>query len=324
MILVAPDKYRGTMSASKAAHIISKNIREDKIVIPMADGGEGTAMCIASLSNGWEAVGNGVFFNKLLREMALDSSTFVGYHNFPDNVNPFDGDTAPLALMLNDLWKAYRPRKIYIGVGGTATCDGGKGLLSTLDTGVDWSKILVGLIDVKVPLLPPFPGSPSTLDFCKQKGFTADDMPRVEARLKAVTKRYGPPCSPFDGAGGGLGYALASVIKAECFSGAEWILENARIPWHRVTAVVTGEGRYDSQSACGKVVDVLASIGERLHIPVFCLAGCVETLLKRRNALTIIDLSEILAASPLLPDVAERRLDIASEKLARELQTYRL
>lgn len=314
MILIAPDKYRGTMSAAAAARIIAANISAQNIIVPMADGGEGTAACVAA-DTYWQFVSDGCFYNPMLREVAIDSSAVVGYGCYPTDMPPLERSTQRLGERLNDMADTFNPRRIYIGVGGTATCDAGVGMLETLSPGIDWKHRLVGLIDVEAPLLPTHPGDQSALSFCPQKGFSIADIETARQRLEEAVARYGTPISRFDGAGGGLGYALASVIGAECHLGAQWLLDRARIPWNDITLVITGEGCYDCRTALGKVVSTVAHTAHRHGIPAVCIAGTVDPDAQSLPDLRLIDTSQFLPDRPLTPDIARRRLALATQSL---------
>lgn len=316
MILIAPDKYRGTMTSAEAARIIAANIHGSSLVMPMADGGEGTAACIASLSPGWQMICQGCYYNPLLKIAALDSSAFVGYSRDILSMAPLERSTTPLGDFLNRIYEKFRPLNIYVGIGGTAVCDGGKGLLETLSPKVAWRNILIGLADVRTPLLPPCETGPSALSFCAQKGYTSEDIEKVKERLIRMVSKYGVATSPFAGAGGGIGYALCDVFGAQCFSGAEWLLKQARIPWSEIECAITGEGRYDSQTDMGKVVDAVHRAASEHGIPTICLAGSVEKQTRQIKDLKIIDLSQYLPDAPLTPEIAKQRLEHGARALA--------
>lgn len=312
MILIAPDKYRGTLSARQAAEIMSASLPGPKLVMPMADGGEGTAECVADTPE-WRYISEGCFYNPFLKHLILDSSAIVGHNSFSADSDPMCRNTSPLGHKLNEVYEEFKPFQIYLGVGGTATCDGGAGLLETLIPRVNWKGILKGLVDVRVPLLPRYPGEKSALSFCLQKGFRPEQLPEVERRLAKVVKRYGIPASPFDGSGGGLGYALATVIGAECYNGAEWIISHKNIDWSEITLAVTGEGKYDRQSETGKVVSVIYDFCRPKDIPVICVAGCVEKNVKVPEGLELIDSSRFGKGEKLSPEVAAKRIADALE-----------
>lgn len=221
MVLVAPDKYRGTLSSAQAVRVICSAITaKQTFPLPMADGGEGTAAIIASRSAGWEMLSEGCYVNTLLKKAAIDSSAFIGYTGQILSVPPSQRTSSPLGEILNDVYSEFRPSTIYLGIGGTAVCDAGKGMLKVLKTTINWKNILIGLADVAVPLTPPdftaFPDSLSALSFCPQKGYSSAEIKAIEREFRKLRS-----CSPFSGAGGGLGFALADVLGAKCFSGAK-------------------------------------------------------------------------------------------------------
>lgn len=311
MILIAPDKYRGTMSARLACHIIEETIGHtvprmaDRLrSLPMADGGEGTAACIGS-DAGWVDMGR-YRYNKFIGESVIESAKVIGHDNFV-GITPADRTSEALGHIVNKIWHNHRPRRIYIGIGGTGCCDGGEGFLRIVDRAA--AKVIVGLVDVQVPLLPTVPGGPSALMFAPQKGFTPDTIPALTNRLEMVVRQYGPAMSPFDGAGGGMGYALASVLGCKCYPGAEWIIDHANIDWNNIDVVITGEGKYDRQSKFGKVVDIVHRRAADHNIPTVVFAGTVEKGISTdSNLFDIVDCSKYAPHTDLTPVTARERL----------------
>lgn len=111
-----------------------------------------------------------------------------------------------------------------------------------------------------------------------------------------------------------MGYALASVLGCECHLGAEWIVDRVHIDWDSIELVITGEGRFDSQSSCGKVVDILYRHAAEHSIPTLVMAGTVEKHLPDRHLFTLVDCSVYEPDAVLTPEVARRRLEMAVEK----------
>ncbi|MCH5214683.1 MAG: glycerate kinase [Muribaculaceae bacterium] len=329
-ILIAPDKYRGTLSAREAAEVISGALGPRRcMLLPMADGGEGTAECIAAMRGNWQEVQKGVFFNAEDGIIAIDSSAIVGYESDEFNMPPLLRSTAPLGKALNKLYHDFRPRKIYLGIGGTACCDVGEGLMGELNPEVAWREVIVGLADVAVPLLPDEASRLSALSFCRQKGFSDVEINETKERLERLEQTYGKARSPYAGAGGGLGYAVAHLIGAQCYAGAEWLLERAEVPWEELSCVITGEGCYDEQTESGKVVAVMARAARHHGIPCYCLAGttnikCEQHTRGEKNhqsaeTLRVISCDEYLPHLPLTPETARLRLAMAAENLTAQL-----
>lgn len=316
MILIAPDKYRGTLTASHAATIIAEAMEADCHVLPMADGGEGTAACIAAMEPGfWSMLYDGCYVNAGRREAVLDSASVIGYSPDILKLKPLDRTSEPLGEALSRLFETPAVDTVYLGIGGTAVCDGGEGMLRTLRYRLPEGKRLIGLSDVAVPLLPAAKGGFSTLTFCPQKGYTETDIEKIEARLVRLSQKLGACESPFGGAGGGIGYAVADVLGCECRLGADYILDRAAVPWEKISLIITGEGRYDRQSGLGKVVGALVAEGSRRDIPVVCLAGSVSDEMLKNDNFTVVDLSGYLRDAPLNSDVAARRLHLVSLSL---------
>ena len=198
-------------------------------------------------------------------------------------------------------------RKIVVCVGGTSTNDGGAGMLQALGCylykndgkcvgvgnqslsdiyGIDTSKMadlldgceLILASDVINPLL----GSEgATYVFARQKGAKEEDLSVLENNLqyfaKAVARTIGKDFSQYPGAGaaGGIGFALVALMGAKMRKGADLMIELMEL--ERVIADVdiafTGEGSVDAQTAFGKVISGMASLGKKYGKPVVALCG---------------------------------------------------
>lgn len=327
MILIAPDKYKGTLSAFEAARIIASACARPFLLAPMADGGEGTA-CVLCRGDEWMSHGK-AFINTRTAEAVIDSSAVIGLQGVDLRThNILTASSAPLGREVRRLLD-YGCTKVKIGIGGTCTCDGGAGFLEALGDYAACKDRLLGLSDVQVPLLAPA-GRPSALMFAPQKGATDEMLYLLADKLARVEGKYGPGHSPYDGAGGGLGYALASVIGCEVVSGAAYVLDSYGIDWGKIDLVVTGEGRYDSQTLRGKVVQAVRSHARSRGIPVVVLAGSVAQegviaadLLSADETMTdagteIVACDKFLPDSPLTPATAATRLYLAAQSVLGE------
>lgn len=280
MILIAPDKFKGTMSAETAAHCIASTLSlygYESIKFPMADGGEGTAMILAHIY--------GLQPESCVPKCYVKSDGTVGvmeagvltYGNTRSRDIVMDKDSAELGEALRLIMGKYpQMHTLYLGIGGTGTCDGGAGMLRVLSQ--YWletraSQCLVGLCDVRVPLVAPI-GEPSALMFAPQKGALPEDLPLLAERLRKWQEHRPGRSSVYDGAGGGLGFALASVLGARCVDGAAYFAE--AIPWERgIDLIVSGEGCIDEQTGQGKVVDTLRRLAAAHGVPFLAFGGCV-------------------------------------------------
>lgn len=309
MILIAPDKYKGTLTAREAARIMSKGFSKcgDTILAPMADGGEGTAEILCSGSN-WERR-DSYYVDRQTRTAVIDSSAIIGLATVnPHTHNILKATSAPLGLKVREIVKGGCDTVI-IGIGGTATCDGGEGFLMGLDKYATYRDKIIGLSDVSVPLVAPG-DEPSALMFAPQKGATAADIEILRRRLERIYRDNPARRSRFDGAGGGLGFAIASMIGARCYSGAEYVLGNYGIDWNRVSMIVTGEGCIDRQSSEGKVVGTLAKMARLHNIPIVAFGG---TVADGMEADTVISTATYHPALPLCRETAALRLKTAVE-----------
>lgn len=317
-ILIAPDKFKGTISARRASDIIARACGDIAYVTaPMADGGEGTAAALCRGSE-WERRDD-YYVNKRTKVAVIDSHDVIG----SPASDLLRASSAPLGLKVREIIQGGC-KKVVIGVGGTATCDGGEGFLYGL--GIEkyaaYRDMLVGLCDVCVPLLPKsgmddlhlMKSEPSALMFAAQKGALDIDYPVLYRRLEAVRDKYSQGrSSQFDGAGGGLGFALASAIGAQCYQGAPYVLEHYDIKWDSIGMVITGEGCIDKQTCRGKVVAAVSDAAAARGIPCVAIGGAV----KDASGLTC----ECVAADaefgdePLSAEVAEKRLYAAAKKV---------
>ncbi len=306
MLLIAPDKYKGTLSAPEAARIIADVITEPCCLAPMADGGEGTSDVLCS-SPEWYSDGL-ARVNPNTGEAVIDSSAVIGLQGVDlRHHDLLTASSSPLGREVRRLLD-YGYKRVTIGIGGTCTCDGGAGFLEALGDYIAYKDRLLGLSDVQVPLLAP-PGRPSALMFAPQKGATQQMLPLLAEKLARVEAKYGPARSVFDGAGGGLGYALASVIGAQVVPGAQYVLDSYRIDWSKVRLVITGEGRYDHQTATGKVVHQVCLQAREHGVETVVLAGTVAPGCEEPN---VVACDSYLPEQPLTPAVAAERLRLAA------------
>ncbi|MDE6543542.1 MAG: glycerate kinase [Muribaculaceae bacterium] len=319
MIIIAPDKFKGTLTADEAASAIAAQMfpSVDARLWPMADGGEGTAVTIA-------------------RHLGLERRSFAGKDALlaPREVEYFtDGETAYIdsastvgIQYLRDKGVVYDPwaassralgeaiaflfesghSKVVVGIGGTACCDGGEGLLMALPE-IPLGKSLEFLADVDVPLLPVEPEGMSALTFMRQKGFSCADEPVMAEKLVRLLHATGGRNDwPFAGSGSGIGYAL-TLLGGHGMSGARYVLDmylDSCNDMENVTMFVTGEGRFDCQSLAGKVTGTVMEEAKRWGIGCAVVAGSVDyTGLTVPAGVTVIDLSAGETAG-VIPDKA--------------------
>lgn len=323
-ILVAPDKFRGTLTSTEAARAIALGVHDvmpdaEVITIPMADGGEGTAAILAAAHNPheWELhtatipsplpglPDNEVeyYINPVQRLALLDSSAAVGLNLIPaDKRDPLRATTKPLGVLLATIIERHDPREITIGLGGTATCDAGLGMVIALEEAHVKVPQLLGLYDVAVPLVAPI-GKHSALTFVEQKGAKGDDIAILQKRLVDACKKL-PGADPDTlgaGAAGGLGYAILA-LGGTLISGSH-MCAAARLDDLHPDLLITGEGSIDAQSELGKVLIFMAAYANSEGIPSIAIGGRVTSEGAMATLFTVVVAADAYPpAGPLTPD----------------------
>lgn len=322
-IVIAPDSYKESLSAADVAQAIRRGFREvfpdaQYACVPMADGGEGTVEAMVSATQGnvlsaqvtgplgkpvtarWGISGDG---NTAFIEMAEASGLALVPETQRNPLLTTSRGTGDLILQA----LAYGVRVIIIGIGGSATNDGGAGMLQALgarlldasgnDIGngggclanlhhIDLSALDKRLAqcairvacDVTNPLLGERGASRV---FGPQKGATEAMIQTLDRALAhfagVIENTLGVDITPVAGGGaaGGMGAALMAFLHAELRSGSEIIADALNLETYirDCTLVVTGEGRLDSQSINGKVPVGVARIARKYSKPVIGIAG---------------------------------------------------
>lgn len=311
MIVVATDKFRGTLDADDAAAVIANALNEYSpgtrtYLCPMADGGEGTAQVLFR-GSACKNVSPGIY-ERADGAYAIVSSEIIG-HEYAGRtgLRAQDRSSYDLGASIARIAEATRRSSapIYVCIGGTSTVDGGAGLLQgigaifldkdgdrlsapikasdlTRIADVDLGAVdirtlrerLVILCDVRASLTGD--DGLSSLSFAPQKGVSKADLPMLEASLKHFSGLFGHVSSPYDGAGGGTGFALASAIRAKCFDGSGFLLSRVVPADMPVSAFITGEGKIDCQTAGGKVVSAVFAEARKRNVPAFAFGGIVD------------------------------------------------
>ncbi|GEC98736.1 glycerate kinase [Kocuria varians] len=326
-VVVAPDKFKGSVTAHRAAAELATGITEARpdatvAVLPVADGGEGTLD--AALEAGFERhdltvtgpAGTPVraAWGRRGDEAVVEMSLASGLAALPQR----DGrpDLAPRTATSFGTGELIATAldagctRVVLGVGGSASTDGGAGMLSALglrlldDAGaplslgggalarlhsVDASALhprlrdtgFVLAADVDNPLLG---ARGAAAVFGPQKGASPDDVTELDAALAVFRDRLaealGEPArtaadAPGAGAAGGVGYAALAVLGAERRAGIDVVLDLVGLDAAVVGAdlLVTGEGSLDEQSLGGKTPLGVLRVGRRHGVPVVAVCG---------------------------------------------------
>ncbi|HYR23070.1 MAG TPA: glycerate kinase [Chthoniobacterales bacterium] len=316
-VLIAPDKFKGALSAREAADNIAAGLREvlpdAKIdIVPMADGGEGTAEVISqALGASWleckahDPLGREIearyawIENQKLAVMEMSEA--AGMRRLQRNEYDVDlANTFGVGEMILDAARRGA-QQIIIGLGGSATNDGGFEMARALGFGFEFeqedgrvldlvrlTKIerptdlklprIIAAVDVKNPLLGE---NGATRVFGPQKGVTSDQIEKFECALTrladVVAEQFGFDYrdEPGAGAAGGLGFGLMSFCGAKIRQGFEVVAESVGLEskMKDVDLVITGEGSLDRQTLEGKTPAGVAELARKLGKRVFAMVG---------------------------------------------------
>ncbi|MGG1519512.1 glycerate kinase [Paenibacillus oryzisoli] len=324
--VVAPDSYKGSLTAAQVGEVIERAIREELpeaevVVVPMADGGEGTVEAVVAVCRGelvpvtvtgplGEPVDAcyGVIDQQGERTAVLEAANLFGLPMVPaDRRNPLHTTSAGLGeAMLHALDGGIR--RMVIGLGGSATNDGGLGLLRALGAqftgpqgepvggfGRDLAQVAAanfsGLdprlaacaITVASDVTNPLCGAEGASSvYGPQKGATPEQVALLDGALAryaafvevALGTAAAHRDAPGAGAAGGLGFALLA-LGASVRSGAEVVAELTGLQAHIRQAdwVLTGEGRTDGQTLFGKLPFRVASWAKEAGAKAVLLSG---------------------------------------------------
>jgi glycerate kinase len=283
-VLVAPDSFKGTFSAVQVAAAIGGGCKEggrSVDLLPIADGGEGTLDVLAGplgaehrcvqVSDPLGATIQARFAingSEAIVETAAASGLSLVT---PRDRDPWSASTAGTGeLILAAV--AAGAKVVYVGVGGSATSDGGAGAIRAIRRGGGLHEAqLVVLCDVRTYF------EDAARVFGPQKGASPDQVRALTRRLHAFARRLNrdPRGLPMTGAAGGLSGGLWAAFGARLVAGAPFVLDaigfDARMRMAR--AVVTGEGRLDEQSLAGKAVSEVATRARQAGVPCHAMVG---------------------------------------------------
>ncbi|MCX8089548.1 MAG: glycerate kinase [Verrucomicrobiae bacterium] len=362
-VLIAPDKFKGTLTAERAAWAIARGWRrarpDDTLeVLPISDGGDGFGAALASQLGATPHRAATVdaahrrctarwWWEPASRTAIIESAKIIGLAMLPPRrFHPFELDTFGLGAVLQAALR-HRPGRIVIGLGGSATNDGGFGMARALGWRfldrrgrelTQWTALhalwrleppatrlncrVIAAVDVENPLLG---RRGATRIFGPQKGLRPEDFPRAERclrRLAAVARRQlGQDFAARAGAGaaGGLGFGLAAFCHGQLVAGFELFsrLAGLETRLRRADLVLTGEGALDHSTLMGKGVGQLARRCLSLGKPCIALAGTIGELpaglwFRAARALTELTSLEAAKAAPA------RWLERLAARIARE------
>lgn len=373
-IVIAPQSLKGSLTAAQAAQAIATGVKsvypEAQIVtVPVADGGEGTVQALV------DATGGRILQQRVMGPLDEPVEAFFGVLG--------DGQTAAIEMAacaglplvpparrdpritttygVGELIRAaldYGCRRFIIGIGGSATNDGGAGMaqalgaslrtqenkeiarggtalatlasisLEALDFRLQEATFEVAC-DVTNPLCGP---TGASAIYGPQKGAT----PEMVAELDAALAHYAEGIErdlaiavrdvPGAGAAGGLGAGAIAFLHATLRPGAQIVLEAVHLEEqiHTADLLIAAEGQIDEQTAYGKSVSAVAQLAGRYNIPVLALAGSISAGYRKVYEFGV-DAIAVLPTGPMtLEYTMEHAAELLSDATERMLRTFQL
>lgn len=370
-IVVAPDSFKGSLTALEACRAVERGLRRvwpgaDIAAVPMADGGEGTAQSLVDATGGrfvncevtdplgqpvparYGILGDG---GTAVIEMAAASGLLLVPESARDPKITSTRGTGELIAHALD----QGCRQLIVGIGGSATNDGGAGMAQALGAclldargeelgpgGAELARLeridIAGMhpaipscrvmvaCDVTNPLCGPLGASAV---YGPQKGASPSDVALLDTALRqfadVVRRDLGRDVAAIPGAGaaGGLGAGLVAFLGAELAPGVEIVARAVSLDARIAAAdlVITGEGRIDAQTGFGKTVAGVAAAARRRGVPAVALCGSLAGDVGSLG----LDLTLPVSDGPM--DLAEALVRAeslvadAAERLARALAT---
>lgn len=341
-VLLAPNAFKGTLSPAEAAAAMSVGVLRvlpdaDLVLAPIADGGDGSLEAFASAgftlervtARGPTGLSGSAPIARRGPVAVVELAATCGMARLHDGLAPMTSST----LGLGDALRAALdrdPARVVVCLGGSASTDGGAGLLAALGarlldadgrevdpSGAALARIasldLTGLdprvmrvpITVAVDVTAPLVGEAGAAHvFAPQKGATPDQVRELDRGLRSwsevLRRATGQDVSELPGAGaaGGTAAALVAACRATLVSGADLIMDTIGLPdlLGRASVVITGEGRLDHASTLGKGAVAVAARAAVSGVPVLAVCGRIaidDTALRQAGFAAGADCSEV-------------------------------
>ena len=324
-VVVAIDSFKGSLTSFEAGKAISEAVNAvykgaETIISPIADGGEGTTQAIISAVNGkfvkmtvCNPLGKKIQatygYLPETKTAVIEMSAAAGITLLSENErNPMNTTTYGVGEMILDAI-SKGCRKFVVGIGGSATNDGGVGMLQALGfefLDKDGNQVSAGAKGLKDIVTIKTENKVKELDECSfcvacdvknvlcgdngcsaiygpQKGATPEMIKNMDLWLDNYAKLTQKVIPGADanlagtGAAGGIGFALVTYLNAVLESGIELVIKETGLEKHILNAdlIITGEGRLDGQSYMGKAPIGVAKLAKKHNKPVIAFCGCV-------------------------------------------------
>lgn len=364
VFVIAPDKFKGSLSAQQvaaalAAGVLSELPEAECVVVPTADGGDGTVDAL--IAAGWQAqpvesvdaLGKPVQGKAARKDgvLAVELANICGIAGLGDRLEPWNASTRGLGTAIRSLLDDAVD-EVIVAVGGSASTDGGAGMLAGLGfhvldaVGAPIQDGLAGLptveridapadmaalsalrwtvlCDVDAPLLGP---DGAAYVFGPQKGLREADLDAADdalAHWEAMLTGFSGRSVGYvahAGAAGGTAAALMAVFHADVRAGAEFIAELVGLREKVIGAdvVITGEGRFDATSSSGKAPGLVLEIADSYGVPTVVVAGSLGEGARPVDA--IVTLAELADADEDSHADAAELVQRAGAQVARDLE----
>lgn len=324
-VVIAIDSFKGSISSFEAGKCVAEGITNvipecETIIKPLADGGEGTVEALTEGLTGRKKkiIVSGPLCERVEAEYGIvdrnktaiiEMASAAGITLISgEQRNPYYTTTYGVGEMIKDAI-SEGCRNFIIGIGGSATNDGGVGMLQalgfrfyknngkTIEKGayglkdlahIENDKIISQLRECRFRIACDVKNVLCGADGCSaiygpQKGATDEMVVEMDGWMKhyaSIVRKYYPDANenvPGAGAAGGLGYAFKTFLNADLTSGIDIIMNEINLEKDLADAdfVITGEGRLDRQTVMGKAPVGVAKLAKKYQIPVIAFAGSV-------------------------------------------------
>ena len=318
-VLLAPDKFKGTLSGAEVAAALAEGIRSrrptaDVVAVPVADGGDGSLAAfeavgfqrVALLATGATGRATRTWYVRRGEEAVVELAELAGLAGLHGALAPLTATSRGLGEAIAHALDAGCSR-VLVGIGGSASTDGGLGLVqalgarvrdasgsevapggagaataATLDLGGLHPRLATTRIEVACDVDNPLTGPEGAAAvYGPQKGAEPAQVRQLDTALThwadvvAAATGHDHRADPGAGAAGGIGFAAVAILGARIRPGAPLMLDTLGFADALAGAdlVVTGEGSLDEQTLRGKAPAAVAAAGRAAGVPVIAVAG---------------------------------------------------
>jgi len=321
-ILIACDSFKDALPAKDVCLAIEKGIRVanskiECVLLPLADGGEGTADVLTYQANG-EMVEVNTYdplFRPITAHFGISNDGKTAYIDMAEasglqrlkfeERNPWETSSYGTGIIIKEAINR-KVEKIILGIGGSATNDGGIGAATALGCRFynkegaalkGRGKDLIDIDSIEEPKLelpeievlcdvnnPLFGKNGAAYTYAKQKGATEKMIQQLDDGLQNLaskvsdTKNNDYSLTPGSGAAGGMGFGLMAFTNAKLKSGIDVVLQHSSFEKNLNSAdiIITGEGKIDKQTLKGKLINGICNKSKQYNIPVYAFCGKLD------------------------------------------------